>query len=188
MKIELRAGGKIIAIEAEGAVSVQISGEGAAALAALKEAVQALPQAWPAEGTAQASPQAWPAGGTAQALSQAWPVEETAQAPSQAWPADGTAQASPQAWPADGTAQAAHAPGAGAGAGLFSRLAGLRTELALAGGVPPYVVFKDSTLHEMAEKLPQDYEAFSRISGVGKAKLEKYGDIFIEAIREGVAA
>ena len=55
-------------------------------------------------------------------------------------------------------------------------------------GVPTYVVFQDRALLEMAEKRPQTLDAFSRIKGVGKTKLEKYGDIFLSAIREGAAA
>ena len=88
-------------------------------------------------------------------------------------------------------AKAAPAPaaeGAPAANGLFARLADLRRELAVAQGVPTYVVFQDKALLEMAEKRPQTLDAFSRITGVGKAKLEKYGDIFLSAIREGEAA
>jgi ATP-dependent DNA helicase RecQ len=70
---------------------------------------------------------------------------------------------------------------------LFARLVQLRRELAMEAGVPPYVIFNDKSLHEMAEKLPQDLAAFGNISGVGKAKLEKYGDIFLSAIK-GAAA
>ena len=70
---------------------------------------------------------------------------------------------------------------------LLSRLVALRRELAVAQKVPPYVVFKDSTLHEMAEKLPQDLDAFGTISGVGRAKLEKYGELFLAVIKEAAA-
>ena len=68
---------------------------------------------------------------------------------------------------------------------LFTKLAGLRRELAAASNVPPYVIFPDKTLREMAEKRPADLAAFANISGVGKAKLEKYGAAFL-AVIEGV--
>ena len=70
---------------------------------------------------------------------------------------------------------------------LFERLVELRRELAVAANVPPYVVFKDNALREMVEKLPQDLAEFGNIGGVGKAKLEKYGDMFLSVIK-GAAA
>ena len=88
----------------------------------------------------------------------------------------------PSATTAAPAAAVAEGPPVGGG-GLFAKLAGLRRELSLANNVPPYVIFNDSTLREMAEKRPQDMEAFRGIGGVGKAKLEKYGDIFLAAIR-----
>ena len=71
---------------------------------------------------------------------------------------------------------------------LFSRLVELRRELALSANVPPYVVFKDKTLQEMAEKRPADLTEFGNLGGVGAAKLEKYGAAFLAVINEGVAA
>ena len=50
-------------------------------------------------------------------------------------------------------------------------------------GVPPYVIFHDSTLIEMQAKRPQTLAAFSEISGVGQHKLEHYGEIFLASIR-----
>jgi superfamily II DNA helicase RecQ len=79
------------------------------------------------------------------------------------------------------------APVVAASDGLFAKLAELRRELSVAANVPPYVVFNDKTLREMVDKLPQDLAAFGDISGVGKAKLEKYGDVFLRVIR-GAAA
>jgi superfamily II DNA helicase RecQ len=70
---------------------------------------------------------------------------------------------------------------------LFSILAELRRDIAKEQGVPPYIIFHDKALHEMARTLPQDLNAFSKISGVGKAKLDRYGNRFIDAIREAVA-
>ena len=68
--------------------------------------------------------------------------------------------------------------------GLFELLRELRRTLAEERGVPPYVVFGDVSLVEMAYFLPQSRESFARISGVGAAKLEEYGEVFVEHIRE----
>jgi ATP-dependent DNA helicase RecQ len=66
---------------------------------------------------------------------------------------------------------------------LFEALRARRRELAAEAGVPPYVVFHDSTLREMAELKPSSLAAIARISGVGGAKLERYGTAFVEVIR-----
>ena len=50
-------------------------------------------------------------------------------------------------------------------------------------GVPPYVIFHDSTLREMAERRPETLQALSHIGGVGTAKLERFGEAFVEVIR-----
>ncbi len=68
-------------------------------------------------------------------------------------------------------------------AGLFEELRALRKRLADAQNVPPYVVFWDTHLRHMAEAVPQSVEAFARVPGVGKAKLEQYGPQFVAAIR-----
>ena len=70
---------------------------------------------------------------------------------------------------------------------LFKKLVQLRKELATADKVPPYLVFHDKTLHEMADKMPLDLQAMSQISGVGHAKLEKYGHAFLDAIKSVAA-
>ena len=57
-------------------------------------------------------------------------------------------------------------------------------ELAQAQGVPPYMVFGDRTLKQMALEKPASPAEFLDLSGVGEAKLEKYGTIFIEALSE----
>ena len=67
---------------------------------------------------------------------------------------------------------------------LFEALRACRRDLALEAGVPPYVIFHDSTLREMTERLPQSMDALSRISGVGTRKLEAYGDAFLRVLRE----
>jgi ATP-dependent DNA helicase RecQ len=65
---------------------------------------------------------------------------------------------------------------------LFEALRELRRELAKQAGVPPYVIFHDSTLRELAAKRPQDDEALSRIAGIGARKREAYGPAFLELI------
>jgi ATP-dependent DNA helicase RecQ len=68
--------------------------------------------------------------------------------------------------------------------GLFQQLRTLRKRLADERGVPPYVVFPDSSLHAMALRRPQDDAHFAHIPGVGHRKLEAYGTPFTHAIRE----
>jgi ATP-dependent DNA helicase RecQ len=65
---------------------------------------------------------------------------------------------------------------------LFQRLRALRRRLADEKGVPPFVVFSDAALQEMAFYLPQSPESFAAIAGVGDAKLATYGDLFVEEI------
>ena len=67
-------------------------------------------------------------------------------------------------------------------AGLFDALRRLRKELADGAGLPPYVVFSDRSLVEMAAFFPQSPESFLEINGIGAAKLEKYGKIFMAVI------
>jgi len=74
-----------------------------------------------------------------------------------------------------------------AGTALFEQLVHLRRSLALSASVPPYVVFTDKTLREMADKRPHTLAEFANISGVGKAKLDRYGELFLSAIREEAA-
>ena len=81
------------------------------------------------------------------------------------------------------------APKAAAGRGpydeaLFAHLRALRKRLADEQGVPPYVVFGDVTLIEMAQHKPVDEETLLGITGVGQAKLERYGSAFIDAIAD----
>lgn len=68
-------------------------------------------------------------------------------------------------------------------ADLFQRLREKRTELAAAAGVPPYVIFSDRSLVEMATYLPQSPERLGEMYGVGQAKLEKYASGFLPIIR-----
>jgi ATP-dependent DNA helicase RecQ len=69
---------------------------------------------------------------------------------------------------------------------LFQILRKLRTAIASAENVPPYIVFSDRTLQEMARDFPQSPDALLEINGVGQRKLENYGDQFLEAINEFV--
>jgi ATP-dependent DNA helicase RecQ len=71
---------------------------------------------------------------------------------------------------------------------LFERLRALRKRLADENGLPPYVVFHDSTLREMAEHMPVDLDQFAALPGVGQAKLARYGAQFIAAVREHTQA
>ncbi|MCA3255800.1 MAG: ATP-dependent DNA helicase RecQ, partial [Alphaproteobacteria bacterium] len=71
---------------------------------------------------------------------------------------------------------------------LFETLRAVRRRLAAEGGVPPYVIFHDATLREMAEARPATLSAMAEISGVGARKLDAYGPAFLEAIAEFVAA
>ena len=70
---------------------------------------------------------------------------------------------------------------------LWEALKAKRTELAREQGVPPYVIFHDSTLLEMVRSTPKTLDQFSCIGGVGQAKLERYGEHFIEVIQENLA-
>ncbi|MFC4078250.1 DNA helicase RecQ [Salinithrix halophila] len=67
--------------------------------------------------------------------------------------------------------------------GLFENLRQLRKELSEAEQLPPYMIFQDSTLTELARICPLDREAMLAVRGVGEQKLTKYGDRFLEAIR-----
>ncbi|MFY3772947.1 DNA helicase RecQ [Marinobacter salsuginis] len=64
----------------------------------------------------------------------------------------------------------------------WDALRACRKELADKQGVPPYVIFHDTTLFGMLERKPRTLEELAEVSGVGAAKLEKYGEIFLEAI------
>ncbi|MEZ5327586.1 MAG: DNA helicase RecQ [Verrucomicrobiales bacterium] len=66
--------------------------------------------------------------------------------------------------------------------GLFEHLRTKRKELADAAGLPPYVVFADKTLRQMAAYMPTDNAQFSQLHGIGTHKLATYGKAFLEAI------
>ncbi|EMR04279.1 DNA helicase RecQ [Cesiribacter andamanensis] len=69
---------------------------------------------------------------------------------------------------------------------LFALLKDLRKKLAKQKGLPPYVLFQDPSLEEMATVYPTSTEALAQIQGVGMGKVSKFGKPFIEAIRKFV--
>ncbi len=71
---------------------------------------------------------------------------------------------------------------------LWEALRKCRSEFAVSQGVPPYVIFHDSSLQEMCVNLPRDMDTFGLVSGVGERKLEKYGPAFISVISDHLAA
>ena len=68
--------------------------------------------------------------------------------------------------------------------GLWEALRDCRRELAEEQGVPPYVIFHDSTLVEMCSAVPRNLDEFANLSGVGERKLLKYGEQFLAALRQ----
>ena len=92
-----------------------------------------------------------------------------------------------------GPASGAHAAGSFAAAfddtpvdpERFDRLRALRKRLADAEGVPAYIVFSDAVLRQMAARVPRSREEMLALSGVGPVKLERYGEAFLAALREG---
>jgi len=67
---------------------------------------------------------------------------------------------------------------------LFAVLRELRLAIAKQQNVPAFVIFPDSTLIDMCMKVPATDEEFLNVSGVGKIKLERYGEKFLKAIAE----
>jgi ATP-dependent DNA helicase RecQ len=66
---------------------------------------------------------------------------------------------------------------------VFERLRAARRELAAEAGVPPYVVFHDSTLREIAARNPGTLDELAAVQGVGAAKLARYGDAMLRALQ-----
>ncbi len=73
---------------------------------------------------------------------------------------------------------------------LFEQLKTVRTDLARTEGVPPYIIFSDATLLDMATRRPADIESLMQVNGVGEKKAVRYGQRFLAAIRkfEGLGA
>ena len=65
---------------------------------------------------------------------------------------------------------------------LFEALREARRTLAAKAGVPPYVIFHDSTLREIAAERPASLAELARINGVGRTKLDRYGEAMLAAI------
>ena len=71
-----------------------------------------------------------------------------------------------------------------AGFKLFDKLRALRMEIAREEHVPPYIIFSDKTLIDMAAKAPASREEMLNVSGVGEYKYAKYGTRFLSVIEE----
>ena len=69
-------------------------------------------------------------------------------------------------------------------AALFDRLRTVRRDLAAQRGVPPYVIFSDATLLELAARKPRTLDEFATVKGVGEKKLADLGQTFLDAINE----
>ena len=67
---------------------------------------------------------------------------------------------------------------------LFERLRKLRLEIAKKENYPPYVIFHDSVLNYLVKLKPQTKEEMLKIEGVGEKRFEKYGELFLESIRD----
>ena len=67
---------------------------------------------------------------------------------------------------------------------LFTRLSDLRRAIAMEQNVPPFVIFTNATLRDMAQKAPKTRAQMLRVAGVGERKMERYGDAFLREIAE----
>ena len=85
--------------------------------------------------------------------------------------------------PRKARATAAHVELTADGQFLFEDLRSWRREEASRQGLPPYVIFHDKTLQEIAAARPASLEALAGIGGVGASKLERYGEAVLRAVR-----
>lgn len=83
--------------------------------------------------------------------------------------------------------QLANMPDYGVDEALFQKLRRVRERLAAKEYVPAYIVFSDATLRDMCNKRPKNEEEMLAISGVGKYKMDKYGEFFLNALAEYAA-
>jgi ATP-dependent DNA helicase RecQ len=67
---------------------------------------------------------------------------------------------------------------------LFERLRALRKDLAAKDRVPPYIIFPDSVLRELSEVCPTTEQAMLRIRGIGEAKFNRYGAVFMKVLQD----
>ncbi|PHD74923.1 DNA helicase RecQ [Bacillus sp. AFS043905] len=72
--------------------------------------------------------------------------------------------------------------------GLFEELRQLRKEMASTENVPPFIIFSDASLKDMAVKLPRTEDEFLEVKGVGMQKFERFGDAFLKVISQYVQA
>lgn len=93
-----------------------------------------------------------------------------------------TVQVGESVKPARGRRAAKFAATGGGDDALFEALRTLRKRLADEAGMPPYIVFNDASLRDMAQRQPKTLEEFSTILGVGQAKLARYGKQFVEVV------
>lgn len=77
-----------------------------------------------------------------------------------------------------------YAAAEGVDTGLFERLRVLRRECAREQNVPPYIIFSDAVLQQMARLRPRSLQSMRQVPGVGDAKLRSYGELFLQAITE----
>ena len=66
--------------------------------------------------------------------------------------------------------------------GLFDELRHLRKEIASKENVPPFIIFSDASLKDMAAKLPRTEQEFLDVKGVGTQKFDRFGAVFLEVI------
>jgi ATP-dependent DNA helicase RecQ len=71
---------------------------------------------------------------------------------------------------------------------LFESLRSLRTQLAREQNVPPYVIFHDRTLRDIAARRPATLDDLAQVGGIGGTKLERYGEQVLTAIRASDSA
>ena len=96
-----------------------------------------------------------------------------------------TTRLEPEIAPAPGRKrEAGPAAGLPADEGLLSALKAARTLLARREEVPPYIIFSNAALADMAALRPLNMEEFLQVSGVGRVKAERYGEAFLQAIRD----
>jgi ATP-dependent DNA helicase RecQ len=67
---------------------------------------------------------------------------------------------------------------------LFERLRALRTQMARARGVPPYVIFHDTTLRDLARRKPRSLDALHTVYGMGARKIELFGSAILETMQD----
>ena len=73
-------------------------------------------------------------------------------------------------------------------AGLLEALKALRWDIAKKTGQPAYIIFTNASLEDMARKAPRTQEEFLKVNGVGASKAQRYGQAFLERIREYTAS